>query len=216
MKFEYYGASHFLITTDKGIKIATDPFMYNIIVESDPMPAGGNVIRPTYTGPADIITMSHSHFDHSYAYAIKGVPRLYNGGSPKEFKGVKFSTIVTYHGDNRGLNNWICIEADGLRVHHNGDHGTELTNEQVSQIGRVDILMTNWDDDPAEMTFEILDKVINQLKPKVVIPMHHLRVDEFLTSRKGFVRLETNEAEFKADSLPSETKFVLFKSSLEH
>jgi len=214
MKFEYFGASHFLITTEKGVKIATDPFQYNIIVDADPRPPDWDTIRPTYTGEADVVTMSHDHGDHSYMYAIKGIPRFYNGGAPQEYKGVKFRSVATYHGDNRGINQFIGIEADGIRVWHTGDHGHVLTDKQVAQIGKVDILMTNWDDDPAEMTFEVLEIVINQLKPKVVIPMHHLKVDEFLTSRKGFVRLDSNEAEFKAGKLPSERQFVLFKSPL--
>lgn len=217
MKFQWFGASHFLITTDSGVRIATDPFQYNIIVEADPLPPGGNVIRPTYSGEADVITMSHGHFDHSYLWAIQGLPRLYTGGAPGAFKDVKFSSVTSYHGDNRGYNNFICIEADGLRVWHDGDNGQVLSDEQVKQIGRVDILMTNWDDDPTEMTFEVLDKVLKQLNPKVVIPMHHTLVNKFMTERKGFIdhRLDNiTEVEFKKETLPSEMQVVLIKPSL--
>ena len=217
MKFKWFGASHFLITTDTGIRIATDPFQYNIIVEGAPLPPGGNIIRPTYAGEADIVTMSHSHGDHSYIWAIQGVPRLYTGGKPAEFKGVKLSSVASYHGNYLGLNNIITIEAEGLRVCHVGDHGHVLNDKQIEQIGRVDILMTNWDDDPMEMTFDVLDIVLNQLKPKVVFPMHHVIVDDFMTSRKGFIdhRLDNvTEVEFRRDTIPDEMTVILIKPSL--
>jgi len=103
------------------------------------------------------------------------------------------------------------------QVWHDGDNGQVLSDEQVKQIGRLDILMTNWDDDPAEMTFDILDKVLKQLKPKVVIPMHHTLVSKFMTERKGFIdrRIDNvTEVEFKKETLPLEMQVILIKPSL--
>ncbi len=217
MKFQWFGASHFLATTAEGVRIVTDPFQYNIIVDADPLPPGGNVIRPIYHGEADVVTMSHGHFDHSYLCAIQGVPRLYTGGAPREYKGVKFSSVTTYHGEYRGLNNIITFEADGIRVCHVGDHGYVLSDRQVEGIGRVDILMTSWDDDPVEMTFDVLGKVLAQLKPRVVFPMHHCVVNEFMTRQKHFIdhrKDNVTEVEFTADTLPSEMTVVLIKPSL--
>lgn len=217
MKFQWFGASHFLVTTNSGVKIAMDPFQYNIIVEGDNPPPGGNVIRPTYAGEADIVTITHGHFDHSYLCAIKGVPRLYTGGGPKSFKGINLNSVTTYHGLNRGTNNIITVEADGLRICHVGDHGHRLKDYQLEQIGRVDILMTSWDDDPSQMTFDVLDVVLNQLKPKVVFPMHHTLVNEFMTERKHFIdhRLDNvTEVAFTPDTLPSEMTVILIKPSL--
>lgn len=209
MKFQWFGASHFLVTTETGVKVAMDPFQYNIIVDGPEPPPGGNVIRPTYTGEADVVTMSHGHFDHSYICAIGGVPRLYTGGADQTYRGVQFSSTTTYHGENRGLNNVITIEAEGIRACHVGDHGHVLTDRQVAEIGRVDILMTNWDNDPVEMTFEVLEKVLAQLKPRVVFPMHHVVVDDFMTKRKGFMKMDVSEVTFTADTLPDEMKVML-------
>jgi len=215
MKIQWFGASQFLITTDKGIKILTDPFQNNDIHdgESNPPPYGSQ-IRPTYTGEADIITMSHGHGDHNYIWNVRGLPRIYLGGAPQEYKGVKLSSVTTYHGDNRGTVECICIEADGIRIWHNGDQGVVFTEEQLKEIGRTDILITNWDDDVVEMPFHILDKVLNQMKPKVVLPCHHCLVDEFMTDRKNFIdhRVDNvTELEFKANKLPSEMTVILLK-----
>lgn len=219
MKFQWFGASHFLVTTDKGVKIAMDPFHNCDIHEGDgDPPPYGSQIRPTYSGEADIVTMTHGDGDHSYIWNIQGLPRLYTGGAPREYKGIKLSGVASCHGfDTTFRNNFIGIEVDGLRIWHAGDNGQVLSAEQLAKIGRVDILMTNWDDDPLEMTFGMLDIVLDQLKPKVVFPMHHCTVDGFMTSRKNFIdhRLDdVTEVEFKSNTIPSEMTVILIKPSL--
>ncbi len=217
MKFKWYGASEFLITTDNGTKILTDPFQNNEIFEGPArMPVFGNQIRPTYTGEADIVTISHPHGDHDYIWNVQGVPRLYAAGGPQEYNGIKFTSVATLHGnDTAYINNFIGIEADGIRIWHTGDNGQVLSDKQLERIGRVDILMTNWDDETMEMPHEMLDKVLRQLNPKIVIPMHHCYVDEFMTNRKNFIdhrKDDVVEVEFKKDKLPSEMTVVLFKT----
>lgn len=217
MKIKWYGASEFLITTDNGVKILTDPFQNNEIFEAPArMPVFGNVIRPTYTGEADIVVMSHADGDHSYLWNVQGVPRLYACGEPQEYKGIKFNSVPTCHGtDDTYRNNFVGIEADGIRIWHSGDNGQILSDKQLERIGKVDILMLAWDDDPMEMPHEMLEKVLLQLNPKVVIPMHHCHVDEFLTERKNFIdhrKDNVMEVEFKKDKLPSEMTFILFNT----
>jgi len=63
-------------------------------------------------------------------------------------------------------------EMDGLAVCHLGDLGGTLAPEQVQQIGRVDVLMV-----PVGGTYTIdadeAQGVVDQLLPRVVIPMHY-------------------------------------------
>jgi L-ascorbate metabolism protein UlaG (beta-lactamase superfamily) len=211
MKIKYINVSCFLITSDKGARIVTDPF-FHLYIPDDP-PPGGNPIRPGIEEYADVISLSHGHFDHSYIYAIKGVPRLYTGGPPIEIKGVKFSSVVTWH-DNygeggRGLNNINCFEIDGIRIWHMGDYGQpELNDEQVEQIGRVDILMTPWGN--------WAPRLIEQTKPRIVLPMHHTHAEQ-VKDLKGFIDLsnKTSELEYAVKTLPSETQVIVLKASLE-
>jgi len=213
MKIKWFSHSTFLITTDSGLRIITDPYAYNFRNEdTPPWPK-----EPTgVTEYADVVVITHAHFDHSYIMSIKGVPQLYTGGNPAEIKGVKFSSVVAHHGANRGYVNLIGIEADSIRLRHLSDMGKrKLTDEQLAQIGKVDVLLTSWDDDDVTMTFTLLDEVLAQLKPKVVIPMHHVKVNEFMTERKGFSKLDTSEMEFKPDTLPSEMKVILLKGAEE-
>jgi L-ascorbate metabolism protein UlaG (beta-lactamase superfamily) len=86
-----------------------------------------------------------------------------------------------------------------------GDYGQpELTDEQVAQIGRVDILLTRWLDWSLGL--------IAQLKPKVVIPMHADRPDAAMTSLKGLTQKDVSEMEFKASTLPRELQCILLKA----
>jgi L-ascorbate metabolism protein UlaG (beta-lactamase superfamily) len=211
MKIKYINVSCFLITSDKGTRIITDPF-FHLYIPDDP-PPGGNPIRPGIEEYADVISLSHGHFDHSYIYAIKGVPRLYTGGAPVEIKGVKFSSVASWH-DNygqggRGLNNNNCFEIDGIRIWHMGDYGQpELADEQVAQFGRTDILMTPWGN--------WAPRLIEQLKPRVVIPMHHTHAEQ-VKDLKGFLDLsnKTSELEYTMKTLPAEIQVIMLKASLE-
>lgn len=207
MKIKWYDTSCFLITTNSGVRIITDPNAHSF--KTDQFKERLEV---------DVVVITHQHFDHSYIGAIKGISRLYTGGAPAEINGVKFSGVVTHHGANRGLNNIIGIEADGIRILHLGDMGKRtLTDKQLAQVGRVDILMTPWDDNDVCMTHELLGKVLEQLKPKVIFPMHHAKMDEFMTSRKGFTNLRQDnisELKFEADSLPTEEKLFWLKPAL--
>jgi L-ascorbate metabolism protein UlaG (beta-lactamase superfamily) len=93
---------------------------------------------------------------------------------------------------------------------HTGDYGQKrLYDEQVAMLGRVDILMTAWG--------EWVTALFEQLKPKVVFPMHHARVDDYMRSFKGYTDLtgKTSEVEFTAKTLPSEMQIIMLKQSLE-
>jgi len=222
MKIKYFNVSSFLITTEKGVRIITDPYQYNYQPANPPPDFVYN--RPAVGEYADVIAISHTHGDHSYVWGIKGTPQLYTGGAPVEIKGVKFRGLTTWHDDygettvsisTHGINGIIGIEADGIRIWHMGDFGIyKLTDEQLNLIGRVDILMTPWD-----MPQALQDEILSQLKPKVVFPMHHFRVNEHLTSQKGFIDYRADkvtEVELKADTLPSKMKFFLLEPSLEY
>ena len=53
MRIQYYGHSCFLITTDSGLRILTDPCD----------PTTGYTLKNIR---CDCVTVSHSHFDHGY------------------------------------------------------------------------------------------------------------------------------------------------------
>jgi L-ascorbate metabolism protein UlaG (beta-lactamase superfamily) len=210
MKLELLDGCTFLIISDEGVRIIVDPYMHNYIPENPPPGPESN--RPPVAEFADIVTISHAHFNYSYVYTVKGVPQLYSGGAPAEIKGVKFTSAVGWHYDTeyesgpQGLVNMIGIEVDGIRMRHMGDYGQkELLDEQLQQIGKVDILMTRW--------LDWTPKLLEQIKPKVVIPMHAEKPDAFMNSLKGFTQMNASDIEFEVSTLPKEMKCILLKPS---
>src|SRR5271157_5621577 len=165
MKIKWLGVASFLITTESGVRIIVDPYK-----------TGGPIKSEEYTGPADIVTVSHEHGDHNNTAVIKGNPVIVKGAKTVEVKGIKFNGVAAFHdevqGKKRGPNICFYFDVDGLRVLHLGDLGHMLSDEQLAQVGKVDILLTPvgglWAIDAATAW-----EIANKLPAKLVIPMHY-------------------------------------------
>jgi L-ascorbate metabolism protein UlaG (beta-lactamase superfamily) len=164
----YYGQAAFLI--DAGPRILIDPYR--------PELGYGRIDLP-----ADLVTISHHHFDHDYAEAGRGA-RVLRGLSPDgEWQQVEEDTgfariysVGSYHdssgGCQLGKNSIFVIEVAGLRLVHAGDLGYALGAEEIKRIGPVDLLFI-----PVggyyTLPYEAILQVIADLKPAVAIPMHY-------------------------------------------
>jgi len=168
MNINWYGQSCFLITSSRrkgeNINIVIDPFDESIGLRVPKM-------------EANVLLITHDHKDHNNIKAVSGSPFLINGPGEYEVKEVFIQGIQSYHDENsgkdRGVNTIYTIETEDIRICHLGDLGQkELTSEQISQIGDVDILMI-----PVGGNFTIsakeAGKVMSQLEPSIVIPMHY-------------------------------------------
>ena len=124
---------------------------------------------------ADIVTVSHQHVDHNDVSAISGVTQIFDKPGDNESGVIKIKGILAYHdsvkGAERGENIVFLIEAEGIRICHLGDLGHLLTTEQLSGIGRVDVLMIPVGGGVTLKPDEVL-KTIQQIKPKIILPMH--------------------------------------------
>lgn len=126
---------------------------------------------------ADILLITHDHHDHNNKKAVKGSPFLIDGPGEYEVKDVFIQGIPAFHDDShgkeRGQNTIYTLETEELRLCHLGDLGQkELTPEQLEKIGDIDILMI-----PVGGVYTIdakeAVKIISQLEPRIVIPMHY-------------------------------------------
>jgi L-ascorbate metabolism protein UlaG (beta-lactamase superfamily) len=213
MKIKYLAHAAFLITSENGARIVTDPYQTSEGLKHD-------AIKET----ADIVTVSHEHGDHNNIGAVKGSPQAVR--SSAEMKGLKFKAVSTAHddknGSQRGKNTIFCFEVDGINVCHAGDLGHELSADQVKAIGRVDVLMV-----PVGGFFTIdaktATKVCDQLKPRVILPMHYKTdklnfpiagVDEFLKGKNNVTRSNDSEIELKAGKLSAAAQIMVLKPSL--
>ncbi len=215
MKIKWLGHASFLITSDIGIKIITDPYT----------PGGFRVNYGEIKESANIVTVSHEHGDHNNAAAVQGNPEVIRGTT--KIRGIEFKATPTYHdeagGSKRGDNTIFCFEVDGVRVCHLADLGHQLSDKQVAELGRVDILLI-----PVGGNFtidaKVATEVCSKLAPKVIIPMHYRNercssfpvagVDDFLQGKEGVSRLDISEVQFKQGELPASTQIIVLKSAL--
>jgi len=213
MKIKYLAHAAFLITAENGTRIVTDPYQ-----------TSGGLKYGAIKETADIVTVSHEHGDHNNVSAVKGSPQVIKTSA--EVKGIKIKAVLAAHddknGSQRGKNTIFCFEVDGVNVCHAGDLGHELSAEQVKAVGRVDALMI-----PVGGFFTIdartATKVCDQLKPRVILPMHYKTdkadfpiagVDEFLKGKGNVTRSNDSEIELKAGKLPAATQIIVLKPSL--
>jgi L-ascorbate metabolism protein UlaG (beta-lactamase superfamily) len=215
MKVKWLGHSCFLITSETGLRIITDPYA-----------TGGGISYSPVNEAADIVTVSHNHRDHNNIAAVRGNPEVITGSGTKTAKGIQFNGIASHHdaskGRERGTNTIFCFTVDGIRLCHLGDLGHELSREEIAQTGNVDVLLI-----PIGGFFTIdarvAAKVAAGLKPKVIIPMHYKTpqcdlpitgVEDFLTDKKNVKKLNSSEMEFKAGKLPEVTEIIVLQPAL--
>lgn len=215
MKVQWLGHACFLITSEAGLRIITDPYM-----------VGGGIRYSPIQETADIVTVSHDHADHNNAAAVGGKPALVKGAGRHQVKGIKFQGHAAYHdgsqGRERGTNTIYCLTVDGIRLCHLGDLGHPLSEEQARDIGPVDVLLI-----PVGGFFTIdaatASQICQQLRPRLAIPMHYKTskldyplagVEDFLRGKSAVKRLESSEIDIKADHLPATTEIVALQSAL--
>ena len=165
MTITWYGQSCFRIDTREGV-VAIDPFGKAI-----------GLTPPRFH--ADILLVTHAHPDHANTAAIPGTPALVTGPGEYELRGLAIQGIATFHdakgGHERGSNTTfrIAIASEDIVLVHLGDFGEEAMREETLEaIGDVDILMI-----PVGGTYtvdgETAAKIVHQIEPRVVIPMHY-------------------------------------------
>ena len=208
MEIHYLGHSCFRLRTRQA-SVLTDPF--------DP----GMVGLPLKSQTADIVTISHSHQDHSYLKAVKGKnqaePFVIQGPGEYEVKQTFIIGWQTYHdaeqGKLRGKNTIYRIELEDISVLHLGDLGHELSADLVSELGEIDVLLI-----PVGGVYTIdasqAAQIVRQIEPKIVIPMHFYLPQ---LNPEHFAQLQPAEEFFQqlGLSLPEpETSFKLAKSQI--
>lgn len=175
MQIIWKGQSCFQIITSQGkdsqVSLIIDPFG----------PDCGLKV-PNLSG--DILLVTHDHPSHNNIKALpqQGQPFLIDGLGEYEIKGVYIQGIPAFH---RNINfgkppssaaggvTIYTIESENMRICHMGDFGQkELFPEQLEDIGEIDILLIPIGGNET-IGSEEAQKIISQIEPKIVIPMHY-------------------------------------------
>lgn len=213
MDITYLGHSSFRIK-GKSTSVVTDPY--------EPGKIGFKFPKME----ADIVTVSHDHWDHNQVDEVGGTPKVVKGPGEYEIKGVSIFGIPTYHdnkqGEERGKNTVYVINIDNINLCHLGDLGHALNQEQIGAIGTVDILLI-----PVGGVFTIdatqAAEVVAALEPKIIIPMHYKTeelnpeifeklsgVDEFV-KQIGMEPIRESKYIITYDKLPEDQQLVILE-----
>lgn len=192
MKLSWHGHACFTLETAEGTAVF-DPYA--------PGSVPGLKLPPL---TADEVICSHGHGDHNAAREVKLSGKAV---------GYKKTQLKCYHDDRqgalRGENLITVIEAEGLRVAHLGDLGHELSEQQLAELGKIDLLLI-----PVGGHYTIdgntAAKLAKALNPKLIIPMHYRGegfgyevigpVDEFLAAFSEVRYLDGSELSFDANT----------------
>ena len=223
MLIKWYGHACFRCEGD-GMSVVTDPY--------DPAVSG---LKPV-DDPADLVVVSStSDAYHSNAAMIPGDPLCLNaldiaGFGTVEVGGVTFEALRTIesieHKEDPDENAMYRFELGGVSALHMGDTGNPLTGEQLHRLrSRVDVLLALVGGPPT-IELEDLGRAIEEIDPRVVVPMHYripglkvdgeiLPVDAFLARypRETVARVGSSEVEFTPDTLPPSLRICVLEPS---
>jgi L-ascorbate metabolism protein UlaG (beta-lactamase superfamily) len=209
MQIRWHGHSCFEITDGIGVVI-------------DPHDGRSLGIKPP-SATADIVLMTHDHYDHNSFKNIRGDHKnVFAFTGEFDFKDVRFTGLLTDHdefgGSKRGKNVMYMMNVDNVSICHCGDLGNIPENKVLDKIKGVDILMIPVGE-VYTMDIKNVVKFIDIVKPRVIIPMHYRTgglsipvnpVDNFLDSVDYDVEHVGNEIDLSADELPDVTEVWLF------
>jgi len=209
LQIRWHGHSCFEITND--VTIVTDPH------------DGRSIGIPAPNVTADIILVTHNHYDHNSVKTVeKGNSKVVTDERKRTIGPIQIQGIPAFHdtahGERRGpmiLYKFVC---DDVTFCHLGDLGHELDEKTIQQIGKIDILFIpvggNYTIDGEQAW-----RVVQALKPKITIPMHYrieglsipvAGIDVFLEKNKYKILKVGNEIDIEKDELPKEPEIWVF------
>ena len=170
VRISYSGHSTFLVESPGGVKIATD---YNDYVKPRVLP--------------DIVTMNHAHSTHYTNAPDPGIKHVLRGWGPSPEQPARHdiqagdvrvrnvpTNIRNYMsgGTERHGNSIFIFEIANLCIAHLGHLHHTLTQQQLDEIGRIDVVMVPVDGG-VTLDLEGMAEVLAALKAPLMIPMHY-------------------------------------------
>lgn len=209
MTIKWLGHSSFYIKTE-GTSFVTDPYNPRV-----------GLTFPNIS--ADIVTVSHNHYDHSFTSGVGGNPKIVDKPGGYGINNVQINGIESFHdnqkGSVRGPNIIFKFYAEGINLAHFGDLGHVLNDDQIHSLLPLDIIML-----PIGGTYTIgpdeANIIIDQVKPKIILPMHyhtsgltistHLSSIDDLFNKTRLNHEKLTELIISKEMLPVEPKIITF------
>ena len=214
MTIQFFGASCFRITTKIGneeIAIITDPYSEKV----------GKLPR---NFAANILTVSRrTHEHHDNVEAVSGAFLI---DTPGEFevKGIPVYGIPSLHEKKESKdyhkNTMYHFLVDDVRIVHLGGLREPLTDEQLAQLGEVDVLLVPVGGGDV-LGAQAAADLVARMEPRVVIPTHYKMKDltlagggvEPVVKEVGAKTIETDKWKVTKKDLPQDETFIVLLSN---
>ena len=196
----------------------------NSIVVTDPYDKSLGLVLPRPM--ADIVTISHPVPHHAHTAGVKGDFKVVNGPGEYEIGGTFVTAIQMappIKGDKSSNgqvpNNVFVIYMDDLAICHLGDLNHVPTQNQVEDMGNIDVLLVPVGGNKALNAAQAAE-MISLIEPYIVVPMHYALpgisvkldpVDKFLKEMGVTKADEVASLRLTRSSLPDETQIVLLE-----
>jgi len=146
----------FKFVTPENVTIITDPFFMNEKI------------------PADIVTESHQHLDHTDTSQITGDYTLLKKSGAFDVAGIHIVGYPGIHdkGDTTETNIIFVFDIDGIRIAQFGSQGAIPDDATLAKIGSVDVLIIQFMDFYTKMSPAEAATVAADLHAKIIIPAH--------------------------------------------
>ena len=178
----FLGHASFLIESPAGVRIVTD---YNDAIRAPVTP--------------DIVTMNNAHPTHYSDSVEPGIKYILRGWDPAggvanhrlEYRDVRVHNVPTnvreFGGTRYNGNSIFVFDIADLCIAHLGHLHHTLTQSHLAELGPIDVVMVPVDG-VWTLNQEEMIEVLQQIRPKIVIPMHiftRATLDKFLTRIDG-------------------------------
>jgi L-ascorbate metabolism protein UlaG (beta-lactamase superfamily) len=204
VRITYSGHATFLIESPQLVRIATD---YNDYVRPPVLP--------------DIATMNHAHSTHYTDRPDPRIPHVLRGWGPSEdqparhdlqVRDVRVRNVPTNIRDWRGGterhgNSIFIFETANMCLAHLGHLHHTLSQEQLNEMGRIDVLFVPVDGN-LTLDLEGMMEVLRAIKAPLMVPMHYFSI---YTLNRFLDRIREQKWEVEMSSTPS---FLISKTTL--
>jgi len=218
MRITWYGHAAFLIET-QGLRIILDPYR---------SPDSGGYLP--IAEPADLVVVSHEN-DRYHSHLGQIVPpfetvrALELPEEGKVIRGIRFESVHVFETPERLPQDEVTLvhfRSEDLHVVFLGDLGHPLAETELAPVRGADILLAAAGGPPT-IDYPEIPALLDQIGPRIVIPMHfktpkiNLNIqplERFLEVLAGapIVRRETSSIEITRATLPAQRTIVV----LEH
>jgi len=184
---------------------------------------GKSIGIPTPMVTADLVLVSHNHFDHNSTRTVStNNTTIITEKRKRKINDILVKGMQTFHdscnGEKRGKNIVFNFTIENITFCHLGDLGHLLDEKQIQSLKSTDILFI-----PVGGTYTLNAEqawdLIKKIEPKIVIPMHYKieglslplsPVDDFLSLATFEVFKVGNQIDIESEDLPTNPEIWIF------